>query len=211
MKIFLLAGAVLVLFGCSKGGNNNGNAAVTSQGLMPLAVGNYWQFSKVDYDSASGLPKDTGTDAIYIIGEVSVNGTTYFQQNQASITNINAPSYFINTDSNTVSKIDSASEYVFFKRVSTDSSLQDSWPDTVTSHCQGKNLLVGFDDLQTIDGHSCLRNEVQVTDCTGAIFEKWEYYLQPGLGLVRIQLYKANSGGGFYLQYQDDLTGYHTD
>ncbi len=212
MRIFFLAGTIILFFGCSKSSSNSSTPPGVSNGLMPLSVGNYWQYSKVDFDSASGLPKDTVSDGIYIVGEVSVNGTTYFQQNQTSITNIDGPSYFINIDSNTVGKLDSASQYIFFKRVTTDSSLQDSWADTVTSRCKGDNLLVAFTDSYTTDGYNCLRNEVQVTDCTGATFEKWEYYLKPGLGLVRIQLYKLISGSGnFYLQFSEDLTSYHTD
>jgi hypothetical protein len=211
MKILFLAGAIIVFLGCAKSSNNGSAPPSVSNGLMPLSVGNYWNYSKVDFDSASGLPKDTVSDAIDIINEISVNGTTYFQQNQVSITNIDGPSFFLNIDSNTVEKIDSASEYTFFKRVTADSSLQDSWADTVTTRCEGKNLLIGFVNSLTIDGYSCLRNEVQVTDCTGATFEKWEYFLKPGLGLVRIQLYKLISGGGFYLQFSEDLTSYHTD
>jgi len=211
MKILCIAGTALILFGCGKSGGNGVTPPSVSNGLMPLSVGNYWLYSKVDFDSASGLPIDTVSDGIYIVSEVSVNGTTYFQQNQVSITNINGPSYFINIDSNTLGKIDSALQYIFFKRVTTDSSLQDSWPDTVASRCKGDNLLVGFSGAYAIDGYPCLRNEVQVTDCTGAEIEKWEYYLKPGLGLVRIQLYKPNSIGGYYLKFSEDLTSYHTD
>jgi hypothetical protein len=212
VKILLLAGAIILFFGCSKNSNNGSTPPSVSNGLMPLSVGNYWQYSKVAFDSSTGLPGLPVSDEISIVAEVSVNGVTYFQQNQTSITNIDGPSFFVNIDSNTVEKIDSASEYIFFKRVTADSSLQDSWADTVTSRCEGKNLLIGFADTLTIDGYSCLRNEVQVTDCTGATFEKWEYYLKPGLGLVRIQLYKVISNtGNFYLQFQEDLTSYHTD
>jgi len=211
MKILLLAVSIGLLSGCSKGSGGGGGLPQVSKGLMPLSVGNYWSYSKVDYDSASGLPKDTVADGIYIISEVSVNNIIYFQQNQTSITNINAPSYFINADSNTLQKIDSASQYTFFKRVTTDSSLQDTWTDTVTTHCKGHNLLVGFTDTLTIDGRSCLRNEVQVADCTGAIFEKWEYYLKPGLGFIRIAHYKAIGSGGYWLHFVEDLTQYHTD
>ncbi|HTR32000.1 MAG TPA: hypothetical protein VMH27_22165 [Puia sp.] len=211
MRIFLLVGAILLFLGCSKKSNSGSGAPSVSNGLMPLSVGNYWQYSRVDYDSASGLPKDTVSDGIYIIGEVSVNGTTYFQQNQVSITNINGPSYFINIDSNTLDKIDSASQYTFFKRITADSSLEDSWPDTVSDHCKGHNLLVAFSGNYPIGSYSCLRNEVQVADCTGFVFEKWEYYLKPGLGLVRVQHYKTDSLGNFYLHFSEDLTSYHTD
>src|SRR5579872_3524750 len=105
--LLLLAGATVSFWGCAKGGNNNSGLPQVSKGLMPLSVGNYWNYSKVNYDSATGLPKDTVSDAINIIGEESVNGVLYFQQNQTSITNINAPSYFLNADSNTLVKIDS--------------------------------------------------------------------------------------------------------
>jgi hypothetical protein len=210
MKIFFLAGALLFFIGCSKSSNNSTPPAATN-GLMPLAVDNYWLYSKVDFDSASGLPKDTVSDGIYIIADVSVNGTTYYQQNQATITNIDGPSFFLNLDSNTLEKIDSGVEYTFFKRITTDSSLVDSWPDTVTTRCQGKNLLIAFPGTYTIDGYSCLRNEVQVTDCTGATFEEWDYYLKPGLGLIQIQLYKVTGAGGWWLAFSEDLTSYHTD
>ena len=210
MIIFTLAGVIGVLFGCSKGSNGGGLPQV-SPGLMPLSVGNYWQYSKIDYDSASGSPKDTVGDGIYIIAEEEFNNVLYFQQNQLSVTNINAPSYFINADSNTLQKVDSGSQYTFFKRVTTDSSLQDTWTDTVTTHCKGHNLLVGFVNPVTVDSYSCLRNEVQVADCTGTIFEKWEYYLKPGLGLIKIEHYKAISGGGFWMQFVEHLTAYHTD
>lgn len=214
MKILFLVGTIGVYVGCSKGSNNGGGLPQVSPGLMPLSVGNHWQYSKVDYDSASGLPKDTVDDGIYIIAEEEFNNVLYFQQNQTSITNINAPSYFINADSNTLQKIDSGSQYIFFKRVATDSSLQDTWTDTVTTHCKGHNLLVGFTNPITVDGYSCLRNEVQVTDCTGAIFEKWEYYLKPGLGLIRIEHFKSigtGGSGGYWLHFVEDLTSYHTD
>lgn len=207
--IFGFMGAILMAFGCSKKSDNGPGAPDVSNGLMPLSVGNYWNYSKVDYDSATGLPEDTVGDAINILAEIELDTTTYFRQNQTSVY-IDGPSFFLNVDSNTLDKVDSAVQYTFFKRVKTDSVLVDEWADTVTSRCKGHNLLVGYTDNPTIDGYSCLHNEVQVTDCTGFAFEKWEYYLKPGLGLVRIQLYKSISGGGYFLQFSEDLTNYRT-
>jgi hypothetical protein len=195
-------------FCCDPSTTPSPSPSVTN-GLMPLAVGNSWSYVKTSYDSNSGAPIDTGSDAIYITGQVSVNGTTYFQQAQLSITNIYAPSYFLNVDSNTLDKIDSAVQYVFFKRVATDSSFVDSWADTVTSQCKGLNTLYGFTDTTTINGYHCLRNVVYVTNCMGFNFETWVYYLQPKLGFVRIQHYVMKQDhSSFYLQFQDDLSGY---
>jgi hypothetical protein len=180
-----------------------------SNGLMQLAVGNFWDYIKISYDSNSGLPIDTVDDAINIISQITVDTVTYFQQVQNSITNINSGSFFYNLDSNTLKKTDSAVDYVFFKRVSSDSVLIDSWPDTVTSRCKGVNLLYGFTGTTAVDGYNCLRNVIYVTDCTGFNFQTWVYYLQPGVGLVRIQHYATKQDQSFYLDFQEDLQSYH--
>ncbi|SRR5579862_4221362 len=206
-KLALMIFGLLFTVACSK---NNGNGSVpptNMTGLMPLAVGNFWQYEKIDYDSA-GRALDSSTDEIDIIGQVSVNGATYYQQTQKSIT-INAPSFFVNIDSNTLGKIDSATQYTFLKRVQMDSSSVFFWVDTVTSRCAGHNYLYGFTDSSNVDGHVCLRNVVYVDDCTGYNFENWIYYFHPGIGIVRILHFVIKSDGTFYLKTSEDLTSYH--
>jgi hypothetical protein len=207
-QIIFLAGMICLLLSCSKNGNNSTTPA-SSSGLMPLSVGNFWKFMKTNYDSSSGAVTDSVFDEIDIVAQVSVNGVTYYQQNQSSITNINGGSFFINIDSNTLQKIDSATKYTFFQRVSVDSSSIDSWADTVTSRCKGSNYLYGFTDTTNINGYNCLRNSVDVYDCTGKNFEKWVYYLKPGFGLVRILHYVLKNSGTFYLQFSETLQTYH--
>jgi hypothetical protein len=208
-RIIFLVGIISLFLACSKNNNNNSTPPPTSNGLMPLSVGNYWRFTKIGYDSV-GTPIDTVADEIDIVGQITINGTTYFQQNQTSITNIDAGSFFINVDSNTLEKIDSATQYTFFKRVSIDSLDVDSWADTVTSRCQGHNYLYAFTDTTNVDGYNCLRNVVYVDDCTGLNFEQWVYYLKPGLGLVRIEHYVLKNNTTFYLQFAEDLISYRT-
>jgi hypothetical protein len=206
--VCFLAMATLAI-SCSKSPSPATKPTV-SKGLMELAVGNYWNYTKISFDSNSGAPIDTSADAINIVGEVMVDTTTYFQQTQTSITNINSGSFFYNADSNTIRKIDSAINYTFFKRVSTDSELVDSWPDTVTmSRCKGQNFLYGFTGTTSVDGYNCLRNVIYVNDCTGFNFQTWVYYLMPGVGLVRILHYKTKQNGNFYLDFQEDLLNYH--
>src|SRR5271170_2469731 len=118
-KLFFLL-AVIFLFSCSKN-NNNSTPPTKSDGLLPLSVGNFWQYIKTSYDS-TGATIGTSTDEIDIIGQITVSGTTYYQQRQTSITNINSASFFINLDSNTLEKIDSSIQYTFFKRVTVDST-----------------------------------------------------------------------------------------
>jgi hypothetical protein len=207
-KILYLFILSILALSCDKGPNPS-NTPTISNGLMQLAVGNFWNYVKINYDSNTGLPIDTSSDRITILAQITVDTTTYFQQVQNSITNINSGSFFYNADSNTLRKIDSAINYVFFKRVSTDSVLIDSWPDTVSSHCKGVNLLYGFTDSTQVDGYNCLRNAVYVTDCTGFNFQTWVYYLKPGLGLVRIQHYGTKLDHSFYLDFQEDLLNYH--
>jgi hypothetical protein len=208
-KMVCFLSIATLAFSCSKS-PSPATKPVVSNGLMQLAVGNYWNYTKISFDSNSGAPIDTSADAINIVGEVMVDTTTYFQQTQTSITNINSSSFFYNADSNTIRKIDSAINYTFFKRVSIDSELVDSWPDTVTqSRCKGQNFLYGFTGTTSIDGYNCLRNIIYVNDCTGFNFQTWVYYLMPGVGLVRILHYKTKQNGNFYLDFQEDLLNYH--
>src|ERR1700748_3205361 len=141
---------ILILFaflGCSKT-NNNSAPPTVSKGLMPLSVGNYWQYTRTTYDSV-GTVTSTALDEINIISQVGVNGTTYYGVSWASFPD-SVSNFFINLDSNTLAKIDS-SQYTFFKRVQTDSTLVDSWIDTVTTtKCRGHNFLYGFTDTTNI-------------------------------------------------------------
>lgn len=207
-KIIFLAVVISFFLSCSKS-NNNSTPPASSNGLIPLSVGNYWKFIKTNYDSISGAATDSLFDEIDIVAQITINGTTYYQQNQTSITNINGGSFFINLDSNTVQKIDSATQYTFFQRVSVDSTSIDSWADTVTSRCKGSNYLYGFTTTTNINNYNCLRNAIDVYDCTGLNFEKWVYYLKPGLGLVRILHYVLKNNGTFYLQFSETLQAYH--
>lgn len=209
-RIIFLAGIISLFLSCSKN-NNNSTSPVKSSGLMPLSVGNFWKFTKINYDSISGMATDTIPDEIDILAQVSINGTTYYQQQQTSITNINSGSFFINSDSNTIEKIDSSTTYIFFKRVSLDSTAVDSWADTVTSRCKGHNYLYAFTDTTDINNYNCLRNVIYVNDCTGLNFEKWVYYLKPGLGPVRMLHYVLKTDGTFYLQFSETLQSYHTN
>jgi hypothetical protein len=208
-KIILSALILIILFGCSKNNNNNSTPPTKSVGLLPLSVGNFWQYNKVSYDS-NGATIGTSLDEFDIIQQITVNGVTYYGEIWSTFPG-NLGSYLVNLDSNTLEKYDSGVQYTFFKRTQSDSSNVDSWADTVTSTCKGHNYLYAFTDTTNINGHNCLRNVVYVNDCTGFNFEQWVYYLQPGLGFVRVQHYMVQKDGTFYLQFSEDLGSYHTN
>lgn len=203
-KLFLFSLVVCCIAACSK--DNVTPTPEGLQGLMPLAVGNTWYYKKTIHDSTTGSVTGTRNDTIGIVAQVSINDVVYYQQYQSSI-HINAPSFFINIDSNTVQKIDSATKYTFFKKVSTNNQQVDSWVDTVTTHCKGHNYLYGYTGDTTIGSYSgCLKNVVLVNDCTGQNFEKWVYFLKPGTGLIRIEHYVLHQDEvTFYLDFEEDL------
>lgn len=178
------------------------------RGLIPLAAGNTWFYKKTIYDSATGSVKATTGDTIIIALQSSINGVFYYQQFQASIP-VSGSSYFVNVDSNTVQRIDSATKYTFFKRLSTEQNV-DTWVDTVTSRCTGHNELRAYVGDTTIGAYTgCLKNVVSVNDCTGQTFQKWVYYLKPGVGLVRIEHYHVLPDNvSFYLAFASDLDHY---
>ena len=208
-KVLLFAAIAVAAVACSKNDSSTQSTPATVKGLMPLTVGNQWTYKKNMLDSLTGAVKSTSTDNINILSAISINDTTYFQQSQTSFT-IGGNSFFLNTDSNTVMKIDSNTRYTFFKRVTTDNSLIGVWADTVKSRCTGKNYLYGFTGDTTINGYTgCLKNVVLVNDCTGLTFEKWVYYLKPSTGLVRIEHYLlAKDNATLYLDFTEDLTAF---
>ena len=206
-KIFLLLVVVCaVAASCSK--DNVTQSQQGAKGLMPLAVGDYWYYKKTTHDSATGAIKNVVNDTIGITSQVSINGTVFYQQYQASVP-LTTYSFYANIDSNTVQKIDSATKYTFFKRVSTEQNIE-SWVDTVTSRCIGSNQLRGYVGDTTIGSYSgCLKNIVSVNDCTGQTFQKWVYYLKPNTGIVRIEHYRVNADNvSFYLDFEEDLQYY---
>jgi hypothetical protein len=208
-KIILSILILIVFFGCSKDNKNNSTPPTKSVGLLPLSVGNFWQYTKITYDS-NGTAIGTSLDEFDIIAQITVSGVTYYQETWSTFPG-NVGSFLVNLDSNTVEKYDSAIQYTFFKRTHSDSSSVDSWVDTVTSMCKGHNYLYAFTDTTNINGYNCLRNIVYVNDCTGFNFEQWVYYLQPGLGFVRVQHYLVKKDGTFYLQFSEDVKSYHTN
>jgi hypothetical protein len=76
-KIFLSVLIIVIFFGCSK--NNNVSTSPTkSAGLITLSVGNFWQYTTINYDTNS-VPIDTSSDEIAITAQFGINDTTYFQ------------------------------------------------------------------------------------------------------------------------------------
>src|SRR5450631_2212214 len=104
---------ILIFFGCSKN-NNLSTGPTKSNGLMPLSVGNFWQYTTVNYDTNS-VPIDTSSDKISITAQFGINDTTYFQMQWQDFPN-NTGALLVNVDSNTLDKVDTSSQYVFFKR-----------------------------------------------------------------------------------------------
>jgi|GEM_PF-6144328 hypothetical protein len=206
-KVCLPILSVLIFFACSKPGSGSGTGPSSPPGVLPLAPGDNWIYSKTIYDSGGQSVDTVGADTLEIVSQLSINGITYYQIFWSSFFSFN-PSFFINKDSNTLVKVDSGFQYSFFARVTTDSLLVQSWPDT-GGRCPGHNDLYAFTPYWNIDGHpQCLKNTVLVTDCTGETFEKWVYYLQPRLGFVRIEDSLIQSNGTFYLRWADDLQQY---
>ncbi len=207
-RILLIAIVVAGLAACSQKTTSTPSARFGVKGLMPLAVGNRWNYKRTFYDSATGNASSTGTEQINIVAEIIVNDTAYFQQTQNEIP-LSPGSFFSNVDTNTVIQTDSANRYTFFKRTSYDAQVS-TWPDTVTRRCPGHNVLTAYAGDATIGSYpNCLKNIVLVNDCTGQDFEKWVYYLKPAVGLVRVEHYKIkNDNTTWYPDFTDDLTGF---
>ena len=168
-RIIMIALAVAGFISCNQKTTYTPTARFGVKGLMPLAVGNRWNYKRTLYDSATGNANGSSTEQINIVAEIIVNDTAYFQQTQNEIP-LSPGSFFSNADTNTIVQTDSANRYTFFKRTSYDAQVS-SWPDTVTRRCPGHNVLTAYAGDTTIGSYTgCLKNIVLVNDCTAVSY-----------------------------------------
>jgi hypothetical protein len=99
------------------------------------------------------------------------------------------------------------SSYTFFQAVGQDGPI-GTGADYSNPGCPIQSIQYGYATPVTIAGYSCLKNAEVVSDCNNVIREEVITYLSPGVGLVRIEDYAADStqGNQLYEDYSQTLT-----
>jgi hypothetical protein len=193
------------------------NTGTPSQPLIPLASGNSWIYVDSVFDNQNGGVFDSlWTDSVSLTGQTAnfsgPNGTVVFYE-------LNDPtgwfgnSYLGVDPSNTlVYGLDSlnAQAYEFFGTSSIDGQLLISGQDVVTNpNCPVSYALYGYATTTVIKGHTCLRNVQTAVNCNNFTEELINTYIAPGVGVVRIEDYEADSTlSHLNLSFTQTLSGY---
>lgn len=154
------------LAGCSKSSTNN------DQSLLPLNKGNRWIYAVSIYNTVGNLvseKKDTSTFENWKAEGVS----------------------------STNSEIRSNGE-VFFKRTEKLDTFYIGANSLIWNgqNLSGKTYAIAFPGTEKIGDYNCFRCDQHHYDKNGKLFGKSVYYVQPGIGIVRIQFFDEDRQGG---------------
>ena len=120
---------------------------------------------------------------------------------------------YINVDPNNtyVQEVDSPAfqAYTMFALVSADGPIQSPGYDYSNPACAIEYNQIGYANPVQEYGYSCYKNVELVTNCNNVLLEETNYYLSPGVGVVRIEDWVTDTTGGknvFYEDYSQTLT-----
>jgi hypothetical protein len=201
----LLLLVILIAASCSKNSTNN-NGPI----LWPLKAGNTWVYQDSVFSS-------TGLDSVYL-DTATFTSKTLTDANGVYYANIQEPNGWFGTGgyigvdagNTTIFEWDSLSNgpYIFFQTVLFDGTFIGSGIDDSDPNCPKQGAQYGYATPASIAGYNCLINVEYTTDCNNITKEAVVTYVSPGVGVVRMEDYMADSTNTLYLDYSQTL---HSD
>lgn len=165
---------------------------------FPLSFENYWIYSTVHY-KADGSIDVADTDSIRIQKTGLYNGKTYAYFN---------PFYIRNIDCTTIGVYDPVTNFEF--QLKNNSTANDTLVANIpysSSPCRNGIKLFLNKDRTIINGHNCYKIYYELIACSGKPNSKTNIYISEGIGFVKLEEYRYNSGT-FYLMTKQELTSY---
>jgi hypothetical protein len=195
---------LLILAACSKSNNTKtptGSGYNNATGLLPLAVGNQWNYKQVTYNPTTGAFIDSSHFTLTVTGTSTNAGVTYYQLVNSSD---NSVLWLTNLSATSLGSIDSVggvSYYTTFINGTGDSTQPTStWP-AMAANCTGTEKLFAYyadttlTDLNGTVYTDAIKNDAVIYDCSGNKYRSQVYFVKAGVGLVRYVLYVYTAGG----------------
>jgi hypothetical protein len=185
------------------------NPETTKNSLWPLKYGNSWTYTDSLFSDSSVVGAYPDTAFVLKNTLNDGNGNIFFE-----VYNPNgwfgSGSYFSVDQSNSiVNAFDSTSNssYLFFQITGQDGTLVGNGNDFTNPNCPIQENQYGFASTTTIKGYNCYKNIEINTNCNGVTLETIVTYMSPGVGVVRIEDYVADStkSNNLYLDYSQTL------
>ena len=181
----------------------------TSNNFIPLKIGNIWNYNSEMYDS-TGSSIGVWSDTVKIIGDTTINGELWYW----------SYSRFHDGISTSLAKVSSSGYLVYDSQVLINSGvLRYKYPGSV-----GETYLVKMQFIDSLYSYSrqimSVNANVTVPSGTYSCYLYYnarlrltdfaevleaEYYICPGMGIVRQNFYKTTKSGLRYLQSKSEL------
>lgn len=204
----LIAAAVLFTVACNK--TSGPSAGYGPNSLFPLTNGDTWYYNDSAFNDSGLLVAYPDTMVATKATYTDASGTVYLGlQNPYGWF---LGSYIAVDPSNTaVYEVDSPAfqPYEMFALVNQDEPIAPASVDYSNPACPITYNQIGYANPVQVDGNSCYENVELITNCNNTVLEQTNYYLSPGVGVVRIEDYVTDTVGGankFYEDYSQTLT-----
>ncbi len=208
--------AVVILFSVACHKNSTGpSAGYGANSLFPTTAGDTWYF----VDSAMvDTPNKVVTTKWYLDTMVATKNATQDANGSIYLEMQNPYGWFdgayINVDPNNtyVQEVDSPAfePYTMFALVNQDGPIAQQSVDYSNPACPIYYNQIGYANPVQEYGYSCYLNSEVITNCNNLLLEQTNYYLSPGVGVVRIEDFVTDTTGGTSLYFEDysqTLTG----
>jgi hypothetical protein len=216
MKIslkFVPVAVILILGIAAFHKNSSGpSAGYGPQSLFPTTTGDTWYYKDSTFNDSALMYESLDTMVATSHEYQDASGTIYLEMN-------NPNGWFdgsyiaVDPTNYAVYEVDSPAfePYTMFATVSADGPIGPTSYDYSNPACPISYNQYGYANPINIDGYSCyLNSEVVMSNCTGSIvLEQTNFYLSPGVGVVRIEDYLTDTTGGlnkYYEDYSETLT-----
>jgi hypothetical protein len=202
-KLVLLILVGIFAFSCSKSTNSNPTL------LWPLKAGDTWVYQDSVFSDSSLTTTYLDTATITTQTTTDPNGVLYY--------GIHDPAGWFGTGgfvtvgslNTTIYEWDSlgAAPYIFFQSAPYDGYLVGTGSDMTNPACPMLLAQYGYSTPVMVKGYSCLSNIEYNVDCNNITREAIVTYVSPGVGVVRLEDYSADSTRNFnlYLDYSQTL------
>jgi hypothetical protein len=208
MKKSLLFLVVPILaISCAK--MNSGYTSAPGPSLWPLKAGNSWIYQDSLFTDTAFTSAYLDTATITAQTQTDQYGTIYYGISEYNGWFGTGGYVAVDPYNTTIYEVDSLnkSPYIFFETAQYDGQFLGSGYDFSDINCTKKLSQYGLVTTTSINGFNCLKNIEYTVDCNNITTEAVVTYVSPGVGVVRMEDYMADSSRNntLFMDYSQTL------
>lgn len=217
----LIAVVTLVFAACHK--NSSGpSAGYGSQSLFPTTAGNTWYYVDSAWVDTPNFVPVIAPGTPYLDTMIATKnaiqdntGTVYLEMNNPN--GWFAGSYIaVDPQNYAIYEVDSPAfqSYTMFALVNSDGPIANGYTDYSNPSCLVTYNQYGYANPVQVGPYSCYKNSEIIQNCNNIVLEQTNYYVAPGVGVVRIEDFITDTTAGknvYYEAYSQTLvdTAFH--